>query len=88
MHSDPSVLDAEFREDCLRRASNYVEVTRMADGEINIENQYNFGVQTSVSRHDTARIELQPPCRECQVISRANRGPALRTCRSKRSPSC
>ena len=63
MHSDPSVLDPEFREDCLRRASNYVEVTRTADGEINIENQYNFGVQTSVSRHDAARIEPQPPYR-------------------------
>ena len=87
MHSDPSVLDAEFREDCLRRASNYVEVTRMADGEINIENQYNFGVQTSVSHHDTARIVLQPPY-QCQAISRANRAPALRTCRWRRSPSC
>jgi hypothetical protein len=46
MHSDASVIDERFREDVLRRASNYVEVTKMSDGSINIENQYNFGVQT------------------------------------------
>lgn len=46
MHSDASVIAPEFREECLKRASNYVEVTRKADGSINIENQYNFGVQT------------------------------------------
>lgn len=46
MHSDPTVIDPEFREDVIKRASNYVEVTRMADGSLNIENQYNFGVQT------------------------------------------
>jgi len=46
MHSDPSVIDPEFREDCLKRASNYVEVTQSSDGSLNIENQYNFGVQT------------------------------------------
>jgi len=46
MHSDSSVIESEHREDCLKRASNYVEVTRLSNGEINIENQYNFGVQT------------------------------------------
>jgi len=47
MHSDPSVIAPEYRSDCLTRASNYVEVTRTSEGGINIENQYNFGVQTS-----------------------------------------
>jgi predicted NAD/FAD-binding protein/cytochrome b involved in lipid metabolism len=46
MHSDGSVIDEKHREVCLARASNYVEITRKEDGEINIENQYNFGVQT------------------------------------------
>lgn len=46
MHSDSSVIDPRFREECVRRASNYVEVTRLGDGSLNIENQYNFGVQT------------------------------------------
>ena len=46
MHSDGSVLPKDYREDCLKRASNYVEVTQLQDGSINIENQYNFGIQT------------------------------------------
>jgi hypothetical protein len=46
MHSDPTVIQSEYREDCLKRASNYVEVTQLKDGSLNIENQYNFGVQT------------------------------------------
>mmetsp|Transcript_30613 Transcript_30613/g.71536 ORF Transcript_30613/g.71536 Transcript_30613/m.71536 type:complete len:813 (-) Transcript_30613:23-2461(-) len=46
MHSDPTVIDPAFREDCLKRASNYVEITQQSDGSLNIENQYNFGVQT------------------------------------------
>lgn len=46
MHSDGSVIPSEYRDDCLKRASNYVEVTQLSDGSINIENQYNFGVQT------------------------------------------
>lgn len=46
MHSDGSVVDEQYRDDILKRASNYVEVTRRTDGELNIENQYNFGVQT------------------------------------------
>ena len=46
MHSDGSVIPEEHREECLKRASNYVEVTKLKDGTINIENQYNFGVQT------------------------------------------
>ncbi|KAJ8605089.1 hypothetical protein CTAYLR_000369 [Chrysophaeum taylorii] len=48
MHSDPSVIDPAYREDFLNRGSNYVEVTApsSSSGKINIENQYNFGVQT------------------------------------------
>jgi predicted NAD/FAD-binding protein/cytochrome b involved in lipid metabolism len=46
MHNDASVIAPEFRQEVLRKGSNYVEVTRDADGEINIENTYNFGVQT------------------------------------------
>lgn len=46
MHSDGSVIPEEYREDCLKRASNYVEITQLKDGSYNIENQYNFGVQT------------------------------------------
>lgn len=46
MHSDPKMIEAPFRQECLKRASNYVEVTRNDDDSINIENQYNFGVQT------------------------------------------
>jgi predicted NAD/FAD-binding protein/cytochrome b involved in lipid metabolism len=46
LHSDGTVIDERFRDDCLSRASNYVEVTQKSDGSINIENQYNFGVQT------------------------------------------
>lgn len=46
LHSDGTVIDERFRDDCLKRASNYVEVTKKPDGSINIENQYNFGVQT------------------------------------------
>jgi len=47
MHSDGTVIDEKYRKECLERASNYVEVTRKGDGSINIENQYNFGVQTA-----------------------------------------
>lgn len=46
MHSDPKVISEDVRDEIVKRASNYVEVTRMKDGSINIENQYNFGVQT------------------------------------------
>lgn len=46
LHSDGSVIESQHREECLKRASNYVEVTERTDGSINIENQYNFGVQT------------------------------------------
>ena len=41
------MIDEKYRDTCLTRASNYVEITRNeSDGHINIENQYNFGVQT------------------------------------------
>ena len=46
MHSDSSVVDEKYRAEFLRRGSNYVEVTQLQDKSINIENQYNFGVQT------------------------------------------
>ena len=46
MHSDSNVIPPEYREECLKRASNYVEITKLNDGSLNIENQYNFGVQT------------------------------------------
>jgi predicted NAD/FAD-binding protein len=46
MHSDPNVIPEKYRDECLKRASNYVEVTQNKDGSLNIENQYNFGVQT------------------------------------------
>lgn len=46
MHSDASVIDARYRDTVLKRASNYVEVTRLDDASYNYENQYNFGVQT------------------------------------------
>jgi predicted NAD/FAD-binding protein len=46
IHSDGSVIDERYRDDCLKRASNIVEITEKSDGTINIENQYNFGVQT------------------------------------------
>lgn len=46
LHSDGTVIEEKYREECLKRASNYVEVTEKSDGSINIENQYNFGVQT------------------------------------------
>jgi len=46
MHSDGTVVEEQYRNDVLQRASNYVEITRKQDGNINMENQYNFGVQT------------------------------------------
>ena len=46
IHSDGSVIDERYRLDCLKRASNIVEITQKDDGTLNIENQYNFGVQT------------------------------------------
>ena len=46
MHTDASIIPAEIRDEVLRRGSNYVEVTQREDGSLNIENTYNFGVQT------------------------------------------
>ena len=46
LHSDGTVIEEQHREECLKRASIYVEVTERPDGSLNIENQYNFGVQT------------------------------------------
>jgi len=46
MHTDGSIIEPEFEQEILKRASNYVEVTQVADGSLNIENTYNFGVQS------------------------------------------
>eukprot|EP01063_Lacrimia_lanifica_P032337 TRINITY_DN550_c3_g1_i1.p1 TRINITY_DN550_c3_g1~~TRINITY_DN550_c3_g1_i1.p1 ORF type:complete len:754 (+),score=323.05 TRINITY_DN550_c3_g1_i1:199-2262(+) len=46
MHNDASIIPEDMREAVLERGSNYVEVTKKADGTLNIENTYNFGVQT------------------------------------------
>lgn len=46
IHNDASIIAPEFREEVLKSGSNYVEVTRLKDGSLNIENTYNFGVQT------------------------------------------
>ena len=46
LHSDGTVIEEQHREECLKQASIYVEVTERPDGSLNIENQYNFGVQT------------------------------------------
>lgn len=51
MHNDASIIAPEFREQVLKHGSNYVEITRMSDGSINIENTYNFGVQTPEALH-------------------------------------
>jgi len=63
MHSDASVISEDVRDEVVKRASNYVEITRMKDGSINIENQYNFGVQTTA--HDVHEMPLdKKPVRE------------------------
>ena len=46
MHNDASVIAPEYRDEVLKRGSNYVEITQLKDGSLNIENTYNFGVQT------------------------------------------
>jgi len=46
MHNDGKVCPEEFREDWVQNGSNYVEISRNTDGKINIENTYNFGVQS------------------------------------------
>merc|ERR1719198_447788 len=47
MHNDNTIIAPEFREEVTRRGSNYVEVTGSWEkGDYNIENTYNFGVQT------------------------------------------
>ena len=46
MHSDDTVLPPQYRSELLKRASNIVEISQNSNNEINIENQYNFGVQT------------------------------------------
>lgn len=45
MHNDANIITPEWRNQVLSRGSNYVEVTKV-NGDYNIENSYNFGVQT------------------------------------------
>lgn len=60
VHSDSTVISPEFRKDVLSRGSNYVEVTKCHDGAINIENQYNFGVQTPGPGVYDMKLEEKP----------------------------
>ena len=46
IHNDGEVCPEEFREDWLQNGSNYVEISKDTSGKINIENTYNFGVQS------------------------------------------
>lgn len=46
MHNDGDLITEEHRADVLANGSNYVEVSRNSDGSLNIENTYNFGVQS------------------------------------------
>eukprot|EP00040_Diaphanoeca_grandis_P034197 m.210907 g.210907 ORF g.210907 m.210907 type:complete len:759 (-) comp33095_c0_seq1:211-2487(-) len=46
MHNDSSIIAPEFEQEIVQRASNYVEITQEEDGSLNIENTYNFGVQS------------------------------------------
>jgi hypothetical protein len=46
MHNDGELIAAEHRADVLANGSNYVEISRDSDGKLNIENTYNFCVQS------------------------------------------
>jgi predicted NAD/FAD-binding protein/cytochrome b involved in lipid metabolism len=46
MHNDSGIIPSPIRNEILSKASNYVEISTLKDGSINIENTYNFGVQT------------------------------------------
>jgi len=47
IHNDGAIVPEKFRKDWLQNGSNYVEVTKNpSDGKLNIENTYNFGVQS------------------------------------------
>ena len=47
MHNDSrGIVAPEYHDEVVSRGSNYVEVTQLPDGSYNIENTYNFGVQT------------------------------------------
>jgi predicted NAD/FAD-binding protein len=46
VHQDDTLIPEEFRADVLENGSNYVEITRNSDGDLNIENTYNFAVQS------------------------------------------
>lgn len=61
MHNDASVIDPKYRDEVLRRGSNYVEVTGHIGEELNIENTYNFGVQTVYRGIDQWDLDKKPP---------------------------
>jgi len=46
MHNDGNLIAEEHRKEVLAGGSNYVEISRKSDGTLNIENTYNFGVQS------------------------------------------
>lgn len=46
MHNDETIVPEEYRADVIENGSNYVEVSQNSDGSLNIENTYNFGVQS------------------------------------------
>eukprot|EP00039_Didymoeca_costata_P004891 m.76870 g.76870 ORF g.76870 m.76870 type:complete len:746 (-) comp12588_c0_seq1:125-2362(-) len=59
MHNDDKLITPEWREEVLKRASNYVEITENPDKTLNIENTYNFGVQTN--RINKLDLSEKPP---------------------------
>ena len=97
MHSDPSVIDPRYRDDFLRRGSNYVEVTgtynKVNDPAINIENQYNFGVQTPGGGAGTPGgvydmpLEQKPVRRAPRAARTSRRCAHLARARVRSSPS-
>ena len=76
IHSDGSVIDERYRSDCLKRASNIVEITQNVDGTLNIENQYNFGIQTPGPGVYDMPLDKKPVMLECygNVITRFSTG--------------
>ena len=72
MHNDGNLIqgvaegqdEATFRSDWIANGSNYVEVTLNSDahptdpGKLNIENTYNFGVQSPGARLSLASLAL------------------------------
>lgn len=62
MHNDPTIVPEEYREDVIENGSNYVEVSQNSDGDLNIENTYNFGVQSpGVKWYKEIPADQRPP---------------------------